>query len=431
VKHLHLECVGGASGDMVLGALVALGADLDALRAALQVLPLGPFTITAEPARSRGITGTRVSVEVADQPEAGEPAEPEHAGHGHHHHDHAHGHAHDSHVHAGDVHDHAHDHDHAPHRALSEIVRLLESAGLPAEVTARAVGVFCSLGHAEAKVHGVPVADIHFHEVGAADSIIDITGACWALEHLGITSVSVGPIPLGHGAIRCAHGVYPNPAPATIELIQGLPVVQTDEPFELVTPTGAALLAGWRTAASIPSGAVLVRAAYGVGRRELQHRPNVLRASLYDVTASAERDTCLVVECTLDDTTPELIGVLMDDVLAAGALDVTCTPVTMKKQRPGVVVSVLTDPERREAVIERLFRGSTTFGVREYMVERTKLARAFETVVTPYGPVRVKVGTWRGEVLTRSPEMADCQRVAAERGVAVRAVYEAARQASP
>mgnify|MGYP000861048250 CR=1 FL=1 len=426
MKHLHLECVGGASGDMVLGALVALGADLDALREALRVLPLDPFTITAEPARSRGITGTRVSVAVAGQPEAAEPAEPVSPVHDHHHHAHHAGHDH------GHRHDHSHTHethDHAPHRALSEIVQLLEGAGLPANVTARAVGIFCSLGHAEAKVHGVPVADIHFHEVGAADSILDITGACWALEQLGVASVSVGPIPLGHGAIRCAHGVYPNPAPATIELIQGLPVVQTDEPFELVTPTGAALLAGWRTVAAIPPGAVLVRAAYGVGRRELHHRPNVVRASLYELAVSAERDTCVVIECTLDDTTPELIGVLMEDVLAAGALDVTCTPVTMKKQRPGVVVSVLTEPERREVVIDRIFRGSTTFGVREYAVERTKLARAFETVATPYGPVRVKVGTWRGEVLTRSPEMADCQRVAAERGVAVRLVYEAARLA--
>jgi len=417
---------------MVLGALVALGADLHALREALQVLPLGAFTITAEPARSRGITGTRVSVAVEGQPEAGEPAEPVDADHGHHHHhEPAAARTHDDDAAHGHAHTHTHPSHHPPHRALSEIVQLLEVAGLPADVTARAVGIFCSLGHAEAKVHGVPVADIHFHEVGAADSILDITGACWALEALGATSVSVGPIPLGHGAIRCAHGVYPNPAPATIELIQGLPVVQTDEPFELVTPTGAALLAGWRTAAAIPPGAVLVRAAYGVGRRELHHRPNVVRASLYDLAATAERDTCLMVECTLDDTTPELIGVLMDDVLAAGALDVTCTPVTMKKQRPGVVVSVLTEPERREAVIERLFRGSTTFGVREYTVERTKLARAFETVATPYGPVRVKVGTWQGEVLTRSPEMADCQRVAAERGVAVRAVYEAARLANP
>lgn len=423
MKHLHLECVGGASGDMVLGALVALGVELDALRAALATLPLGPFELVTEPAKSNGITGLRLSVKIEGQPEAGEPAPAA----DHHHHDHGHGPHHHHHDHEPADHAAAHPHE---HRALSDIVALLETSALPPAVIARAVGIFCSLGHAEARVHGVPVEHIHFHEVGAADSILDITGACWALEQLGITSVSVGPIPLGHGAIRCAHGVYPNPAPATIELIQGLPVVQVDEPFELVTPTGAALLAGWRTTAAVPAGAALVKVAYSVGRRELHHRPNVLRASLYETGSSPEHDTCLVLECNLDDTTPELVGVLMDDVLAAGALDVTCTPVTMKKQRPGLVFSVLTDLAHRETVLDRIFRGSTTFGVREYTVQRTKLARRFETVETPYGPVKVKVGSWKGEDITRSPEMSDCQRVAAEKNVPVRAVYDAARRAS-
>ena len=414
MSHLHLECIGGASGDMVLGALVELGVPLDELKIALATLPLGPFDVVTERAESFHLTGVRLKVVVEGNKEAGEPAEP----HDHdHHHDHAH----------GDEHHHHHGHTTHEHRALSDIVAMMGAADFSSEVKADTLKVFHLLGEAEAKIHGVPVEDIHFHEVGAADSILDITGCCWALHRLGVTSVSVGAIPLGHGVIRCAHGVYPNPAPATIELIQGLPVMQVDEPFELVTPTGAALLAGWRTRDGVPPGAVLRRTAYSIGRRVLHHRPNVLRATLFDEAGSAEHDTCLMLECTLDDTTPELIGVLMDDVLAAGALDVTCTPVTMKKQRPGIVFSALIEPSLRDAVLDVIFRGSTTFGVREYPVFRTKLARRFETVDTAYGPINIKIGSWRGDDITRAPEMADCQRAAREHHVPVRLVYEAAR----
>jgi uncharacterized protein (TIGR00299 family) protein len=399
---------------MVLGALVELGVPLDELKVALATLPLGPFDVVTERAESFHLTGIRLRVVVDGHEEAAMPAEPH--DHGHHHHDHA---------------DHTHEHEHHEHRALSDIVKMIDAADFPVEVKHNTQNIFQRLGEAEAKIHGVPVEHIHFHEVGAADSILDITGCCWALHRLGITSVSVGAIPLGHGVIRCAHGVYPNPAPATIELIAGLPVVQVDEPFELVTPTGAALLAGWRTCDAVPSGAVLRRSAYSIGRRVLHHRPNVLRATLYDEANSAEHDTCLMLECTLDDTTPELMGVMMDDVLAAGALDVTCTPVTMKKQRPGIVFSALIEPRLREVILDVMFRGSTTFGVREYPVARTKLARRFESVDTPYGPISIKIGTWRGEDLTRAPEMADCQRAAREYQVPVRQVYEAAIRMDP
>jgi uncharacterized protein (DUF111 family) len=242
--------------------------------------------------------------------------------------------------------------------------------------------------------------------------------------------VSVGPIPLGRGVIRCAHGVYPNPAPATLKLIAGLPVVQTEEPFELVTPTGAALLATWQTGDGPPPGARLDRAVYGLGHRTLNTRPNVLRASLYDATTSdAEADTCLELACTLDDLSAELVGAALDAVLAAGALDATCTPVTMKKQRPGVILSVWCPHDRREAVLDTLFRTTTTFGVREHPVTRSKLARRFETVTTAYGPVRIKIGSRGGEDLTRAPEYEDCARLAREHGLTVRTVYEAATRA--
>jgi len=414
MKHLHLECIGGASGDMILGALVGLGISRDELTAALSSLPLGHFDITTESAQSKHICGLRLTIEVEGQKASAEPAEP---------HDHAHEHSHHHEHPSGPESHHHHPHE---HRALSEIESMIRTATFPDSVKDRAVGIFRSLGNAESKIHGVPVEDIHFHEVGAADSILDIVGSCWALEQLGVTSISLGVVPMGHGVIRCAHGVYPNPAPATLELLYGLPLMQVDEPFELVTPTGAALLSGWKNSDHIPAGAALAKTAYSVGRRELHHRPNILRASLYDAADGVEHDTCLALECNLDDTTPELMGLLVEDLMAQGALDVTCTPVTMKKQRPGIQLSVLCEFSKRDELLDLVFRGSTTFGVREYVVNRTKLVRRFEKVSTPYGDVTVKIGTWRGDDITRAPEISDCRRIAIEKNVSVRAVYEAA-----
>jgi len=409
MKHLHLECIGGASGDMILGALVELGISREKLMAALSELPLGTFDITTEPAQSKHITGLRLTIKIEGQELSSEPAEP---------HDHLH-----DHVHHDGQEDHHHHHE---HRALSEIEAMIHAAGFSDAVKKRATGIFTALGHAESKIHGVPVEDIHFHEVGAADSILDIVGCCWALEALEVKTISVGTIPMGHGVIRCAHGVYPNPAPATLELLYGMPLIQVDEPFELVTPTGAALLSGWKNAEQIPAGAKLTRTAYSVGHRNLHHRPNILRASLYDAADAVEHDTCLALECNLDDTTPELLGLLVEDLMAQGALDVTCTPVTMKKQRPGIQLSILCEFSKREILLDLVFRGSTTFGVREYVVNRTKLTRRFEKVSTPYGDVTVKIGTWRGEDITRAPEISDCRRIAIDKNVSARAVYEAA-----
>lgn len=417
MSHLHLECVGGASGDMMLGALVALGAPRDELTRALGSLGTAPFELIVEQGESMHITGTRLRVKVAGHPEAAAPAEP-------HDHDHHHG---DHHHHDEQAPDHHHHHE---HRALADITKMIADAPLPEEVKADALRVFALLGRAEAKIHGVPVEQIHFHEVGADDSILDIVGCCWARHALGVTSVSVGPVPLGLGTIRCAHGVYPNPAPATLELTLGMPVIQTGEPFELVTPTGAALLAAWKNCDGPATGAVLTKVACGLGQRSLHHRPNLLRASIYAAGPVDENaDRCLMIACNLDDTTPEMIGALMDDVLAAGALDVTGTPVIMKKQRPGIVLSVLCETAMREKMLDLIFRGSTTFGVRMVEVDRAKLERRFETVETDFGPVQIKIGRWRGEDITRSPEFEDCRRIARARGVSVRAVYDAALRA--
>ena len=418
MKILKFDSVGGASGDMILGALLGLGVNRDALVQDLRALGAEHFDITLHPFQSHGITGVQAAVR-AEEP------------HHHHDHDHDHDHHHDhghEHTHG---HDHGHHHHHAPHRGLKEITAMVRVAGLPAAVQQASLAVFQRIAEAEAKIHGTTVDQIHFHEVGALDSIVDVVGSCLALHRLGVEQVVVGPLPLGHGLIQCAHGTYPSPAPATVELLKGAAVCEVDEPFETVTPTGAALLTSWRKAEAVPAGARVVEVAYSFGQRRLKSRPNLLRATLLEFTAplAAAPGECRVLECNLDDTTPELVGALTGRLLEAGALDVYTTPIQMKKQRPGVLLGVLCEPAAREALLDLIFRGCTTFGVREYPVTRTVLARRHETVQTPYGPVRVKIGTWKGDDVTRAPEFEDCAQAAKAHEVSVRAVYEAALRA--
>jgi hypothetical protein len=242
----------------------------------------------------------------------------------------------------------------------------------------------------------------------------------------------VDPLPLGSGAVACAHGVYPVPAPATLELLRDFPIAPSDEAGELVTPTGAALLLAWRNRDRVPAGCRIITAGHGFGHRTLERRPNLLRAVLLETTeTSPMTDEGWLLECNLDDVSPELIGALTPQLLAAGARDVWTTAIQMKKQRPGVLLSVLCHADEKPALLDLIFRGSTTFGVREYAVHRTLLARRVEKMATPFGPVRVKIGTWRGTDITRAPEMDDCLALAKKKGVAVRAVYEAACRIPP
>ena len=279
-------------------------------------------------------------------------------------------------------------------------------------------------------MHGTTLAKIHFHEVGALDSIADIVGCCVGLELLGIQGVTFGPLPQGRGTITCQHGVYPNPPPATMLLLTGLPVVQTEEPHELVTPTGAALLATWRTMDRPPAGSRIERVGYGFGHRKLDARTNVLRATILVTDDGArEDDVVTVLETNLDDSMPEIVGALSDRLLAEGALDVFTTPVLMKKQRPASLLTVLCRPADRGRLLDLIFAESTTFGVREHEARRTILDRAFSTVQTPYGPIRIKEGRRNGQLVTRSPELEDCRRAASEHQVAVREVYAAASAA--
>ncbi|MCF7849494.1 MAG: nickel pincer cofactor biosynthesis protein LarC [Kiritimatiellales bacterium] len=392
-KILHFESIGGASGDMILGALIGLGVSVDELNEELKTLKVDPFGISVEEIVEQGMSGVRAKVAVEE----------------HHHHS-----------------DHGHSHGHSHGRHLSTILGLIGNSGLPDAVKESASEVFQRIGEAEAAIHGVDIEKIHFHEVGAMDSIVDIVGCCLGLHKLGVAGVAIRSLPQGHGTIECAHGTYPNPAPATLRLLDGFPVEQVDEPFELVTPTGAALLSSWKTGDVPPSGSRAVASVYSFGHRRLNHRPNLLRATIYEPADDSTPDECLVLECNIDDCSPEIVGYLFDPLLEAGALDVFTTPVLMKKQRQGILLTVLCVPSDREKMLDLIFRESTTFGIREHVTKRFILERSFQTLETPYGEVRIKIGKRHGETVTASPEIEDCRKCAAEHGVAVQHLYNAA-----
>ena len=413
MRFIRFDSVGGASGDMLLGALASIGADLGAIqRTVRKFLPDG-VRFVCEPASDHGLHGIRATVRCT--------------------HHHAHDHWPDAHQGRAEKHGHLH----APHRTLKDIAVLLKSPALDAGTRKLALAVFGRLAVAEGKIHGKKPAEVHFHEIGATDSIADIVGCCLALRQLDVAGVSVGPLPCGTGIIQCAHGAMPNPAPATVELLAGMEVCQTNEPFELVTPTGAAMLGTWRAELRAPpASAQVVTTGFGFGQRELRGRPNVLRATLLEGALSERSDQSdssdlVVLETNLDDCNPQWIGELIGRLLAQGALDAWAAPVTMKKGRPGIILGVLTLAEKAGALREQIFRATTTFGIRSYAVTREMLDRRFETVKTPFGPVRVKVGSRNGEEIVRTPEFEDCARLARAHDTTPRQVYDAAVRGLP
>lgn len=404
MRILRFDGTGGASGDMILGALTAVGAPLDAARKAVAALKSGDITICADTAVEQGISGIRIRVEV---PEPHEPASHRSA------HSHAHG-----------------------HRSFAEIRGMISGAGIGDSVKSMSLAVFQRLADAEGRIHGIPPDRVTFHEVGAADSIADIVGSCALLDALNVDRVECAPLPLGHGEVHCAHGVYPLPAPAVVELLKGFPVHRVDETCELVTPTGAALLVEWCAhgvaPAPAPTARRMVAAGYGLGRHALHGRANVLRASLHEaaIPAASESDRVCVLECEMDDCTGEWAGELASHLMSAGALDAYVTPVQMKKQRPGFLLTVLARPEDAARLGDIIFERGTTFGVREYECSRRILAREIIQVTTSYGPVRVKMGVRGGLRIIASPEMEDCVALAAKHAVSPREVYLAAQTAA-
>jgi uncharacterized protein (TIGR00299 family) protein len=390
-KILYLDCFSGASGDMVLGALIDLGVPLEGLRAALATLVPPGCELTATRVSRCGIGATQF--EVREGP-------------------HAHG--------AGG---------HARHRGLHEILQMIAGAGLPERVASRAAVLFDRLGRVEAEIHQVPIERVHFHEVGALDSIIDIVGSVWAVDALGVDRVCASPLNTGSGTVATAHGRLPIPAPATIRLLEGVPVHSNGVQGELVTPTGALLVSGHATSYGPMPAMVIRRTGYGAGQRQVPGQPNVLRAVLGESSASAEHGRVLVLECSIDDMNPQFYSSLVERLQAAGALDVYLSPVQMKKNRPGTLVTVLAPVGQRDVMLDVLFRDSTTIGVRFHEAERECLSREWHTVTTRFGDVRIKVARRGPAVMNAAPEYEDCAARAAERKVSVREVHAAAIQA--
>jgi uncharacterized protein (TIGR00299 family) protein len=428
----YFQPFSGASGDMALGALVDAGLPLEDLRSGLQSLPVEGWRLEArkEPRGPFQTTRLRVVVEGAEASWSSPPPHPEHRHHGehdHHHHDHPHDHGSGRRGQPAHAPEHRHDH---PHRGLPEVLETIARSGLPGPVKESASAVFRRLGEAEAKVHGVPVEKVHFHEVGAVDSIVDIAGTCLGLHLLGIEEVHSAPVTVGTGFVNAAHGRVPLPAPATLEILKGVPIEQRESGAELTTPTGAALLTTLsRRFGTLPP-MVVSSVGYGAGDDRPGPVPNALRVILGETRTAASgslpgpTEMIAVLEASIDDMSPQWLGNLMERLFAAGALDVSFTPIVMKKSRPGHEVRVLAPLAGEASVTRTLFAESTTFGIRRTATERVILAREYRPVETPGGTVRVKVGLLAGEVLSAAPEYEDLRAAARAAGRPLKEMHD-------
>ena len=410
MKTLYLDCSMGAAGDMLSAALLELLPEPAAFVDRLNALGIPGVEYRAEPAVKCGITGTHMRVSVRGQEEEAPEVLPEQPhDHGHHHeHPHEHEHAHE--------HEHEHAHGHHSHSDLHGIEHLVrEHLALPEPVRADVLAVYGLLAEAESKVHGVPVPDIHFHEVGTLDAVADVAAVCLLMRELAPEQVLASPVHVGSGQVRCAHGIMPVPAPATAELLRGLPIYGGQIAGELCTPTGAALLRHFVTGFG-PMPVMRVRAVgYGMGKKDFP-AANCVRALLGDTEQAS--DEVLELRCNLDDMRAEDLGYAMERLLQAGALDVWTQAIGMKKSRPGVMLCVLCAPQNREAMLRLLFRHSSTLGVREQRLRRSVLERRVETQQTPWGPVRRKISEGFG-VRREKYEYEDLARIAAARGLSL------------
>ncbi len=380
----HVDAFSGASGDMLLGAVVDAGAPLEAVIEAVGAVAIEGWRVRAEEVSRAGLRATRVHVEVVE---------------------------------SGVI------------RTWGGIRDLLGRADLSERVRERALGTFRRLAEVEARIHRRPVEQVHFHEVGGVDAIVDVVGVCAGLDGLGIASLTCGPVAQGVGMVRSDHGLLPVPAPAVLELLAGAPTYSTGQPVELCTPTGAALLAEWVVAWGPMPPLVVEAVGYGAGARD-HERPNALRLVLgAPVAAAAAPGQALVLETTLDDLPGELVPHVLDALRAAGAADAWARPVLMKKGRPGIELACIAAPERGDALRRVLFRETTTLGVRGRLVEKWALERSWVEVEVGGGLVRLKLGRLDGEVVNVAPEFADCEAAARATGLPLKEVYARARAA--
>ena len=395
MKILYYDCFAGISGDMNLGAMLDLGVDQEYLLKELGNLPVDSYKIKVYKDRRGGITGTKVDVIVPPQKKTLS-----------------------RHV--------------LPKRTFRDITRMIRESNLSANVKKISLNIFTCLARAEGKIHGHKIYDVHFHEVGAIDSIVDIVGAAICLDYLKVDKVLSSPIQVGSGIIHCSHGTLPVPAPATAEILQGIPMKTGLVPFEATTPTGAAIIASTATSFTDRIDFTPQKIGYGLGSKD-SPVPNVLRLFLGEIsdnTAKADEPQtgeALMIECNIDDMNPELYDALMERFFSAGAHDVFFTPIIMKKSRPAVIVSVLCDAGKQKAIEEIFWLNSSTFGLRSYKVTKSMLRREIVKVKTRHGEITVKNGYLKGRKIKSKPEYEDCKRLAKENSVSIQDIYESIR----
>ena len=424
MRILYFDCFAGAAGDMILGALLDAGVPFEELKRALGSLAVDGWDVSVERVVKTGVTATKFRVHPlslaghsrASFSEAGSAA---------HEHPHKHGH-----------------HDGSGHHSLPEIEAAIRRSALSDAGKAKAIAMFHRLGEAEAAIHGMSIDQVHLHEVGAIDSIIDIVGAVFALEWFKADRIVVSPLNVGGGTVRSAHGVFPVPAPATLALLKNAPVYSSGIQSELLTPTGALILTEYASAYGPVPAMRVHRVGYGAGDRELQETPNVVRVLVGESVSGAEapdsgsrvpgpgsHHRIVVLECEIDDMNPQIFGHLMDRLYAAGALEVFYVAVQMKKNRPGTLMTIVATPEQREALTEIVFRESTTIGVRYQEMSRDCLDREMVSVTTAVGPVRFKVARRNGQIVNAQPEFDDLAKLAAERSIPVKEIQALAQKA--
>ncbi|NWG04949.1 MAG: nickel pincer cofactor biosynthesis protein LarC [Syntrophaceae bacterium] len=384
MKIAYFDCFSGASGDMILGSLIDAGLGLQRLKEELKKLRLPTVHIKVKRVLKAGLSATQVIVEGNEK---------------------------------------------RSHRNLKEILRIVERSGVDAEVKEKSTEIFRRIASVEAKIHQTLVEEIHFHELGGLDSIIDIVGAVWGLQHLGIEKIYVSKVNVGGGFVRCEHGILPVPAPATLSLMEGKAIYSSGVERELLTPTGAAILTTLGSHfGPIPSIAV-ERIGYGAGRDDLPH-PNLLRLIIGTSEFAAGKENVVVIETNIDDMNPQFYDYLIERLLAMGVLDVFITPILMKKNRPGHLLTVICSPDRLPSITDFLLKETTTLGLRWHEDERVKADREITSLQTHYGKIRFKLARWEGRIVNISPEYEDCKRLALKKGVPMKNVFEEAKKST-
>jgi uncharacterized protein (TIGR00299 family) protein len=454
MKILYYDCFAGISGDMNLGAMIDLGVDAGYLTGELQKLNLGGYEIRVSKQQRKGITGTQVDVLLTGN-------EPEHGHHHDHDHSHAggdHGHSHGHHLHGPSSifeglkrriipeyykelereHDeggylHLHHREHHGHRNLGDIEKIIRESELSDKVKSMSMNIFRMVARAEAKIHGKPIDEVHFHEVGAVDSIVDIVGAAVCIDYLAPDRIIASSVEMGGGFVNCAHGTFPVPAPATLEIMKGKPMKLGAVPFETATPTGVAILAALADEFTETPAFTIVKTGYGIGHRDTEI-PNVLRVCLVETEETeitGKTVNAVVMECNIDDMNPERYAYVMERLFEAGADDVYLQNIIMKKSRPAVMLSVLCDPGKIPAVEHLLFTETSTLGVRYQYVKKTMLDRRAANMDTPWGTVRLKEAYYQGEKLRTKPEYDDCAAIARKHDISIEMVCEYIRRQIP